>query len=73
MENNILRPRPEDILLTAKEVRQMLGCISQSTLYRLYRVTGALPEPIKLRGSRTNYWRLSDVQKAIDDAVQAVR
>ena len=63
-------PDPHYVLLGTVDVRAMLGGISNMTLWRLRRTEGnGFPEPLSMNGRLL--WRLSDVQRYIDNLGRA--
>ncbi|MGF6481981.1 helix-turn-helix transcriptional regulator [Paraburkholderia sp. JPY419] len=59
-----------DHLLALAEVRQCVGGLGQSTLYRLMQL-GQFPKPVPLGVGNRVAWRESDVQQWIADRIAA--
>ena len=54
-----------DRLLRRSEVEEMVG-LKKSSIYQKMR-DGNFPKPAPYRGTRHNRWRLSDIQKWLED------
>ena len=50
----------QDYFLTSRQVRGVLGEISDMTLWRYRQELPDFPEPVKIRGA--NYWRASELE-----------
>jgi len=54
-----------DRYIKSDKVRELLGGISQTTLWRRVK-DGTIPTPVKLGGGSTNFYRESWIQNIID-------
>ncbi|MGF6738367.1 helix-turn-helix transcriptional regulator [Paraburkholderia atlantica] len=59
-----------DSLIPLHEVRQRVGGLGQSTIYRLIQL-GQFPKPLKLGVGQRVAWREADIQQWIADRISA--